>query len=484
MAHDSRDKVRRLQLALAQAAKRSPRRRFQAWSDTLWRWDVLEPAGATGRANRGRGGVDGQTIERGERAGVDSFLRARHAARRAGRSRPCPGRRVARPNASGGTRPLGMPTGRDRVGPAACRLVIEPLFEAACLPGSSGVRPGRRAHQAHRMIRETVNRGSNGVGDGDLVRDFDTLEQARLLALVRPRISDRRRLGLLRRWLKAGVLTADGDEPSEPGTPQGGVISPRRSTISRHGLDQPWPPRGAQLGVLVRDADDVVLRCRRFREAQQSLATVRAVLADLGLTLHPEKTRLVDRSRGKTGFDFLGFHFHKGASWQFRGRHDCLSWPSPRAMRPSRQNVKAVTTNWRRRPLPLEGVVATLNPILRGWVLDFRVGNSRRKFVALDRSVDHRLAVFRRRPWQRRRRGWRAADFRRLGGSRAAGQVAWASPRMPLREGWSERRMRENLTSGLMRGCWKPRSAGVRRRRVRRGVRERLPARASALLYK
>jgi RNA-directed DNA polymerase len=360
-AHDSRDKVHRRSPVLAQAATRSPRRRVQAWADQLWRWDVREPAGGTGRANHGRGGVDGQTSECGERAGVDSCLRARHAARRAGRSRPCPVRRVARPNASGGTRPLGMLTGRDRVGPAACRLVIEPLGAAACLPGSSGVRPGRRAHQAHRMIRETVNRGSNGVGDGDLVRDFDTLEQTRLLALVRPRISDRRRLGLRRRW-----LTADGDEPSEPERPQGGVIAPRLSTISRHGLDQPWPPRGAQLGVLGRDADDVVLRCRRSWEAPQSRATVRAVLADLGLTLHPEKTRLVDRSRGKMGFACLGFHVHQGASWRFRGRHDCLSWPSARARRPSRQHVKAVTTNWRRRPLPLEGVVATLNPILRG----------------------------------------------------------------------------------------------------------------------
>lgn len=425
MANDSRDKVRCLQQALYQAAKRSPTRRFHALYDKLWRWDVLEQAWATVRANRGRGGVDGQTIESIERAGVEPFLRELQAELQAGRYRPCPVRRVEIPKASGGTRPLGIPTVRDRVVQAACRLVIEPLFEAEFLPCSYGFRPGRRAHQAHRLIKETVNRGSHWVVDGDIVRYFDTIDQARLLALVRQRISDRRLLGLLRRWLKAGVLTADGAEPSEQGTPQGGVISPLLSNIYLHVLDQQWQQCFAHLGMLVRYADDFVILCRRYREAQQSLAAVRTVLAGLGLELHSEKTRLVDLYRGKMGFDFLGFHFHKCASWRFRGRHYCLSWPSQRAMRQIRQKVKAVTADWRRLPCPLEAVVTALNPILRGWVQYFRVGNSSRKFVALDRYVFHRLALFRRRKYQLRRRYWSAADYRRLGVYRATGQVVW-----------------------------------------------------------
>ncbi|WP_447973807.1 reverse transcriptase domain-containing protein [Nitrospira sp. Kam-Ns4a] len=252
MAHEARATVRRLQQARSQAAKRSPTRRFHAWYDKLWRWEGLEQAWATGRANRGRGGVDGQTIERSERAGVAPFLQELHAAWPAGRDRPCPVRRVEMPKASGGTRPLGIPTVRDRVGPAACRLVIEPRFEAEFLPCSSGFRPGRHAHQAHRLSNETVNRGSHGVVDGDIVRSFETIDQTRLLALVRQRISDRRVLRLLRAWLKAGVFAADGDEPSEQGTPQGGVISPLLSNIYLHVLDQQWPQRFAPLGMLVR----------------------------------------------------------------------------------------------------------------------------------------------------------------------------------------------------------------------------------------
>ncbi|MEW6248957.1 MAG: group II intron reverse transcriptase/maturase [Nitrospirota bacterium] len=425
-ANHSRDKVRRLQQALYQAAKRSPGRRFHAVYDKLWRWDVLEQAWATVRANRGQGGVDGQAIEGIERAGVEPFLRENQAALRTGRYRPRPVRRVEIPKASGGTRPLGIPTVRDRVVQAACRLVTEPLFEADFLPCSYGFRPGRTAHQAHRLIKETINRGHNWVVDGDIVRYFDTIDQARLLALVRQRISDRRVLRLLQAWLTAGVLTAAGYEPSEQGTPQGGVISPLLSNIYLHVLDQQWQQRWAHLGVLVRYADDFVILCRRYQDAQQSLAAVRAVLAGLGLELHPQKTRLVDLYRGKAGFDFLGFHFHKCAAWQFRGRHYCLSWPSQRAMRQIRRKVKAVTADWRRLPFPLDAVVATLNPIVRGWVNYFRVGNSSRKFVALDRYVFHRLALFRRRKYQLRRRSWPAADYRRLGVYRATGQVAWA----------------------------------------------------------
>lgn len=130
--------------------------------------------------------------------------------------------------------------------------MIEPLCEADFLPCAYGFRPPRSAHQAHRLIKETVNRGANWVVDGDSVRYFDTIDQQRLLVLVRQRISDRRVRRLLRAWLSAGVLTADGYEPSEQGTPQGGVISPLRSNIYLHVLDQQWQQRFAHLGRLVR----------------------------------------------------------------------------------------------------------------------------------------------------------------------------------------------------------------------------------------
>jgi group II intron reverse transcriptase/maturase len=280
----------------------------------------------------------------------------------------------------------------------------------------------------HQVIRTTINQGYNWVVDGDIAQYFDTIDHAHLLRLVRQRISDRRVLRLIRAWLQDGVLTKQGWVPSERGTPQGGVLSPVLANIYLHEVDRQWHQQYVHLGRLLRYADDFVILCRRYREAQESQAVIQALLAQLSLRLHPEKTRLVDLYQGKQGFDFLGFHFHKCASWQYRGRHYCLSWPSTRAMRQIRQKVKTVTADWRRLPFPMASVVASLTPILRGWVNYFRIGNSSRQFLALDRYVFDRLALFRRRKYQRRQRTWPTDDYQRLGVFRASGQVKWAAP--------------------------------------------------------
>ena len=181
-----------------------------------------------------------------------------------------------------------------------------------------------------------------------------------------------------------------------------------------------------EFGRLIRYADDFVILCRRQEAARKSLKAVQALMKRLSLRLHPDKTRLVDAYQGKEGFDFLGFHFHKCASWRYPGTHYCLSWPSNGAMKRIRQKIKAVTADWRRLPFSLESVVAAINPIIRGWVNYFRVGNSSRKFSALDMYVFQRMALFRRRKHQLRTRNWPSEDYQRIVIFRAAGQVAWA----------------------------------------------------------
>ena len=389
--NDPMDKVRELQRTLFTAAKCSRTRRFHALFDRICRGDVLAEAWNRVSRNRGASGVDGETLEAIGVRGVGEFLRELRADVMEGRYRPQPVRRTYIPKPDGRQRPLGIPAVRDRVVQAAAKLVLEPIFEADFEDCSYGFRPKRSATDAKEAIRLTGGRGHYHVVDADIRGFFDAIDQDLLMERLSRRISDRRVLKLLRKWLRCGVMEDGKVRTSTAGTPQGGVISPLLANIYLSALDEAWTRECGHLGRLVRYADDFVILCRRRSQAEEALRRVREILDALKLELHPEKTRLVELGLGKEGFVFLGCHFRIIRS-HFRGKRYLFRWPSPRAMNAIRAKVRALTRRRRWAGMKdIRDVVSVLNPVLRGWGNYFRTGNASDKFHQVDRFVERRL---------------------------------------------------------------------------------------------
>jgi RNA-directed DNA polymerase len=396
-----------LQHALYRAAKADPKRRFHALFDKVHRRDVLERAWEDVRRNRGAAGIDRVTLADAEEYGVTRLLGELAAELKEGRYRPLPARRVFIPK-PGTTeqRPLSIPAVRDRVVQAACKIVLEPVFEADFLPCSFGFRPRRSAHDALQVLIDESWRGRRWVVETDIASCFESIPHHDLMQAVEERVCDQAVLALIRAMLRAGVMEGGSLRRRAAGTPQGGVISPLLCNAYLHRLDRAW--RAGEHGVLVRYADDAVVMCATREQAEAALARLTALLAGLGLEPKAAKTRIVHLAEGNPGFDFLGFHHRLVRGWTPKSAHLTFlaRWPSRRATQHARDRIREITGR-ERLWVPTGDIVRELNWFLRGWAGFFRYGNSARVLGQIRNYALRRLALWLSKRGNRRRAwGW------------------------------------------------------------------------------
>ncbi len=387
------DPVRALQHTLYRTAKADSGRRFHALGDKIIRSDVLWRAWFQVYRNQGAPGVDRTTLEQVKEYGVTRLLDELARELREGRYRPLPARRVFIPK-PGTTeqRPLSIPAVRDRIVQAATKIVLEPIFEADMRDCSFGFRPKRAAHDGLQVLVDEAWRGRRWVVETDIANCFEAIPHERLMQTIEERVCDQSVLTLLRVMLRAGVMSQGVVRRQVTGTPQGGVLSPMLANVYLHQIDRVWDVR--EHGVLVRYADDVVIMCRNRAQAEDALAYLTGLLAELGLTPKASKTRIVHLTEDGEGLDFLGFH-HRWVRSQGRtgtkGVAFLARWPSDKAMKHARDSIRELTKR-SQTLLSVDTIVGSVNRFLRGWAGYFRYGNSSGRFTKIRDYALMRLA--------------------------------------------------------------------------------------------
>ena len=362
--------------------------------DKVYSLKNLKSAWARVQLNAGAAGIDRQTIDLFAK-NEEWELQQLHEQLRDGSYRPQAVRRTWI-NKPGSTekRPLGIPAVRDRVVQTALRHVLEPIWDAEFAETSYGFRPGRGCRDALRRVDELLKQGHTFVVDADLRKYFDTIPHDRLMEAVGQRIADGKVLALIESYLQAGTMDGEELQESEQGTPQGAVVSPLLANLYLNDLDHEAARQGF---AMVRYADDFVILCRSREEAERALAWVRGRVEAKGLTLHPEKTRLVDATQ-KGGFDFLGYHFERG-----------MRWPRKKSLDKLKEQIRVKTP--RTSGTSLVVIIAKLNDVLRGWFGYFKHSHQT-TFGPIDSWVRMRLRSILRKREGRKGRG-RGADHQR-----------------------------------------------------------------------
>jgi len=327
------------------------------------------------RANKGAGGVDGESVEKFE-AKLSKNLYKLWNRMSSGSYFPKAVRRVEIPKKDGNTRPLGIPSVYDRIAQEVVRARLEPAVERVFHPDSYGYRPGKSAIEAVRTCRER-NWQYSWVLDVDIQKFFDTIDHNLLLRAVEKHCKEKWMLLYIERWLKAPIRYADGrEETSERGTPQGGVISPLLANLYLHYAFDCWITKSYPMVSFERFADDIVIHCHNEAQSEEIKVALRQRLQSCGLTLHPEKTKTVyckSSSRKKDysniSYTFLGYTFRpRGAQNRKTGQRftNFLPAASREAQKQLRQKLR--TKSLRRcGHMSIEEVARYLNPLLRGW---------------------------------------------------------------------------------------------------------------------
>jgi RNA-directed DNA polymerase len=426
--------VEKLQTALHAKAKAVPSYRFYLLHDKLYRWDILAHAYERCKANKGAAGVDGQTFADIEALGERSWLEALAKELKDKTYQAAPVKRVWIPKADGKQRPLGIPTIRDRVVQMAAVLVLEPIFEADLQPEQHAYRPGLGALDAITKVQGFLDAGYTDVVDADLSGYFDSIPHHELIQCVARRVSDRHLLHLIKMWLVAPVEETDEqgrkqrttrNKDEGKGTPQGGVLSPLLANLYMRRFILGWKLLGHEnrlQAYIVNYADDFVI-CTRG-QAEEAMATMRAMMTKLKLTVNEQKTRRCSLPEGT--FTFLGYTFGRHYSHRTGGAY---LGPRP-ALKKVRKLCRDVSelTDCRTCQVEVGDKVAKLNQKLRGWVNYFCLGPIVRVYAVVMKHVRRRL------------RRWLCAKFKVRTGEYARYPNEVLHQRLGLFQMWAPRR--------------------------------------------
>jgi len=387
----SRERVRLLQLKLYLKAKQESSYKFYILYDKIFQKHILEEAYKRSKTKNGSPGIDKQSFTDVEKYGRAKFLAEISEELRKRTYKPQAVKRVWIEKANGGQRPLGIPTIKDRVVQQACKMVIEPIFEADFDDSSHGFRPKHSAKNAIIEIKNNLKQGKQIVYDADLSKYFDTIPHDKLEITLKERIADPRVLDLIKLWLKVPIVEEDGKytggKSNTKGTPQGGVISPLLANIYMNLLDRivnNTEGYFSQKGIkMIRYADDFILMSKYIE--QEAIIKAHNYLERMELMINTDKSKLIDAR--EEAFDFLGFTFRydqspfskKGKFWNV--------FPKAKSQQKIRQKINHKLKSIGHFPASM--VVWELNPIIRGWMNYYKIDKVSYTQVALKDLEDY-----------------------------------------------------------------------------------------------